>query len=125
MSKIFLISGSVLAGLGVAIGAFGAHALKAILESTNRVATFETGVKYQIYHAIALLILGILLQRVDHKFFVWSGYSFMVGVLLFSGSLFILSISGVTKWGMVTPLGGVGFILGWLFLLLGVLKTAN
>lgn len=125
MSKLFLITGSILAGLGVAVGAFGAHALKAVLESTNRVATFETGVKYQIYHALALLILGILMQRFEHKFFVWSGYSFIIGILLFSGSLFILSISGITKWGMVTPLGGVGFILGWLFLLLGIMKSAN
>ena len=84
MVKLFLVIGSALAGLGVAIGAFGAHALKETLEATNRVGTFETAVKYQIYHALALILLGILMQRFDHRLFTWAGYSFIIGTVLFS-----------------------------------------
>ena len=125
MSKLFLISGSIIAALGVAIGAFGAHALKAILEANNRLETFETGVKYQFYHALALIILGLLMQKFDDKTFVWAGYSYLTGILIFSGSLYILSLTGVGKWGAVTPLGGVAFILGWIFLAIGLFKTVN
>src|SRR5210317_2238682 len=98
MSKLFLISGSIIAGLGVAIGAFGAHALKAILETNNRLETFETGVKYQFYHALALILLGLIMQKFDDKTFVWAGYSYLVGILIFSGSLYTLSFTGIGKW---------------------------
>lgn len=125
MSKIFLISGSIIAALGVAIGAFGAHAFKSILEANNRLETFETGVKYQFYHALALIILGLIMQKFDDKAFVWAGYSYLTGILIFSGSLFILSLSGVGKWGAVTPLGGLAFIIGWVFLVIGLIKTVN
>ena len=125
MAKIFLILGSSFAGLAVAIGAFGAHALKSVLETTNRLPTFETGVKYQFYHALALIILGLLMQRFDHRMFTWAGYSFIAGIILFSGSLYILSISGVTKWGAVTPLGGVAFLIGWITLIIAISKSVN
>ena len=125
MAKIFLILGSSFAGLAVAIGAFGAHALKSVLEATNRLDTFETGVKYQFYHALALIVLGLLMQRFDHRMFTWSGYAFILGIFLFSGSLYILSISGVTKWGAVTPLGGVAFLIGWITLIIGITKSVN
>ena len=120
MAKIFLILGSSFAGLAVAIGAFGAHSLKSVLEATNRMATFETGVKYQFYHALALIVLGLLMQKFDHRMFNWAGYGFIAGIILFSGSLYILSLSGVTKWGAVTPLGGVAFLIGWLTLIIGI-----
>lgn len=125
MSKLFLISGSIIAGLGVAIGAFGAHAMKAILEANGRLETFETGVKYQFYHAIALILLGIIMQKFDDRLFTWAGYSYIIGILIFSGSLFILSLSGVGKWGAVTPLGGVALILGWIFLVIGLVRSVN
>ena len=125
MSKIFLILGSSFAGLAVAIGAFGAHALKSVLEATNRMETFETGVKYQFYHAIALLVLGLLMQKFDHRMFTWAGYGFVAGIILFSGSLYILSLSGVTKWGAVTPLGGIAFLIGWITLIIGITKSVN
>ena len=125
MAKIFLILGSSFAGLAVAIGAFGAHALKSILESTNRLETFETGVKYQFYHALALIVLGLLMQKFDHRMFTWAGYGFIIGTILFSGSLYILSLSGITKWGAVTPLGGVAFLIGWLALIIGISKSVN
>ena len=125
MAKIFLILGSSFAGLAVAIGAFGAHALKSILETTNRLETFETGVKYQFYHALALIVLGLLMQKFDHRMFTWAGYGFIIGTILFSGSLYILSLSGITKWGAVTPLGGVAFLIGWLALIIGISKSVN
>jgi uncharacterized membrane protein YgdD (TMEM256/DUF423 family) len=125
MSKIFLILGSSFAGLAVAIGAFGAHALKSVLEATNRMETFETAVKYQFYHAIALLVLGLLMQKFDHRMFTWAGYGFVAGIILFSGSLYILSLSGVTKWGAVTPLGGIAFLIGWITLIIGITKSVN
>jgi uncharacterized membrane protein YgdD (TMEM256/DUF423 family) len=125
MAKIFLILGSALGGLAVATGAFGAHALKSMLAATNRLETFETGVKYQFYHALALLILGLLMQKYEHKLFIWSGYGFIVGIILFSGSLYILSLTGVNKWGAVTPLGGLAFLVGWTMLLVGVSKAIN
>jgi uncharacterized membrane protein YgdD (TMEM256/DUF423 family) len=125
MSKIFLILVSSFAGLAVAFGAFGAHALKSVLVATNRIETFETGVKYQFYHAIALLVLGLLMQKFDHRMFTWAGYGFVAGIILFSGSLYILSLSGVTKWGAVTPLGGIAFLIGWITLIIGITKSVN
>ena len=125
MAKIFLILGSSFAGLAVAIGAFGAHALKTVLETTNRLETFETGVKYQFYHALALIVLGLLMQKFDHRMFTWAGYSYIAGIVLFSGSLYILSLTGVTKWGAVTPLGGVAFLIGWITLIIGITKSVN
>jgi len=125
MAKLFLILGSTLGGLSVAIGAFGAHALKTILANNNRLETFETAVKYQFFHALALLFLGLLMMKFDHKLFVWSGYGFIIGVFLFSGSLYILSLTGVNKWGAVTPLGGIAFLIGWISLIMGISKAIN
>ena len=109
----------------MAIGAFGAHALKNILEANDRMQTFETGVKYQFYHALALILLGLLMQKFDHKLFIWSGYGFIIGTILFSGSLYILSLTGIGKWGAVTPLGGVAYLIGWITLVIGISKSVN
>ena len=125
MAKIFLIIGGTLGGLSVAIGAFGAHALKNILEANDRMQTFETGVKYQFYHALALILLGLLMQKFDHKLFIWSGYGFIIGTILFSGSLYILSLTGIGKWGAITPLGGVAYLVGWITLIIGISKSVN
>lgn len=105
------------------IGAFGAHALKDLLESSGRVDTFETAVKYQFYHALALILLGIIMTNHVHPFYNYSGYTFAIGTLIFSGSLYILCVSGISKFGMITPVGGVFLIAGWLLLLLGIIKT--
>ncbi len=125
MSKLFLLSGSVLAAVAVAIGAFGAHALKELLTASNKLETFETAVRYQFYHALALLFLGLIMLKFDHKMFAWSGYSFIVGTIIFSGSLYILSLTGVNKWGAVTPLGGVALLIGWITLIIGLSKSVN
>lgn len=121
--KLFLILGSALGGLAVMIGAFGAHALKHILESSGRTETFETAVKYQFYNALALILLGILMFNLKHQLFDYAGYSFIIGTLVFSGSLYVLCITGITKFGMITPIGGLFLIAGWIFLLVGIVKT--
>ena len=123
MHKLFLIAGGVFGGLAVMIGAFGAHALKQTLEASGRIDTFETAVKYQFYHALALLLLGIIMMNLKHTFFTYSGYSFMIGTIIFSGSLYILCLTGITKFGMITPIGGLFMIAGWVFLILAILKT--
>lgn len=122
MQKIFLLTGSALGGLGIAIGAFGAHALKKTLLENGKLEVFETAVKYHFYHAFVLLILGILIERIQSPLLNYAGWAYIAGVTIFSGSLYILSISGVTKWGAITPIGGLILIIGWILLLLGILK---
>ena len=123
MQKTFLIIGSVLGALSVIIGAFGAHALKGLLESTGRIETFDTAVKYQFFHAFGLILLGILMFNLKHHFFQYAGYSFVIGTIVFSGSLYILCLTGITKFGIITPLGGLVMIAGWIFLMLGIIKS--
>jgi uncharacterized membrane protein YgdD (TMEM256/DUF423 family) len=120
--KFFIQAGAVLGLLGVALGAFGAHALRAMLDASGRAATFETAVKYQFYHALALVMVGVLMQLFGSnptivKLLNWSGYSFLGGTLIFSGSLYILCFTGITWLGAITPLGGVAMIAGWALLL--------
>lgn len=124
MHKLFLILGSTLGGLAVMIGAFGAHALKNLLESSGRYETFETAVKYQFYHALALILLGILMLNFKHNYYNYAGYSFTIGTIIFSGSLYILCLTGITKFGMITPIGGLFLIAGWALLLFGIVKSA-
>ncbi len=107
----------------VIVGAFGAHALKAILQESGRIETFETAVKYQFYHALALILLGILMFQLKNQLFNYAGYSFIVGTIIFSGSLYILCMTGITKFGMITPIGGLIMIAGWIFLMIGIMKS--
>lgn len=123
MNKLFLLSGIVLAGLGVAIGAFGAHALKAHLQLTNRVETFETGVQYQFYHALALIIIGIIAEKLNNSSAIeYAGYSMIVGTIIFSFSLYAICLTGITKLGAITPIGGVLLIVGWVCFATAVIK---
>lgn len=120
--KFFIQSGAVLGLLGVALGAFGAHALRTSLTASGRLDTFETAVKYQFYHALALVLIGVLMQQFGSnpavvKLLNWAGYSFLAGVLIFSGSLYVLCLTGVTWLGAITPIGGVALIAGWALLL--------
>ena len=101
--------------LGVAIGAFGAHGLKNVLSDPAKI-TFETAVRYQLIHGLALFIIGWLISRNPSSLLTASGWLFVTGIFLFSGSLYILCLSGVKAWGAVTPLGGVCFLAGWLLL---------
>lgn len=113
----FLSIAAVMGGLGVAGGAFAAHALKSQL-SEKSLDIFETGVRYQMYHALALLLVALLLTRTETPAtaLVVSGWSFIAGVLIFSGSLYALSFTEIKWLGAITPLGGVAFIIGWICL---------
>lgn len=115
-----LILGAIFAGLAVGIGAFGAHALKETLGSYH--TTFETGVQYQMFHATAILIVGLLLGKLDSRLLRTAGYLFATGIILFSGSLYVLSITKVSVLGAITPLGGVAFIAGWICFIIAVAK---
>jgi uncharacterized membrane protein YgdD (TMEM256/DUF423 family) len=113
MDRIFLFFGSLLGFLGVAFGAFGAHALKSRL-SADMLVVFETGVRYQMYHAFAILIVAAAIGRIgDANLLVLAGWFFVAGVALFSGSLYALSLSGVGVLGAITPVGGLLFLIGW------------
>ncbi|GAA4401604.1 DUF423 domain-containing protein [Nibrella viscosa] len=121
MVKFFIQSGAALGLLGVALGAFGAHALRAMLDASGRADTYETAVKYQFYHALALLAVGILIQLLGNnpaavRLLNIAGYLFLAGVIIFSGSLYILCFTGITTFGAITPIGGVLLIVGWALL---------
>lgn len=120
MNKLFLKLGAILAALSVALGAFGAHTFKVALEASNRTETFETAARYQMYGALTLIFVGILIDKVPHKFLTWAGYAFLVGTIIFSGSLYLICATGVTMWGAVAPLGGTSLMVGWVLFFLGV-----
>jgi len=124
LNKTFLQAGALMALLGVVLGAFGAHSLK-ILLSVERLATFEIGVRYQMYHAVALVLVALLAPHLSKRSIKITGWLFIVGIVLFSGSLYLLAcrdVIGLTtyRWlGPLTPIGGVCFILGWAMLFIG------
>ncbi|MBL7845222.1 MAG: DUF423 domain-containing protein [Cyclobacteriaceae bacterium] len=122
--KTFLI-GATFGLLGVALGAFGAHALKPMLVETGRVDTFELAVRYQFYHALAILLTGVLQHLFRASLFAYASWLFLAGVVLFSGSLYLLCFSQVTTFAMITPVGGVAWIAGWLCLLIGIYKSVK
>ena len=122
MNKFFLTAGAFFAAIAVICGAFGAHFLKTKLPAEG-LQTFETAVRYQFYHAFALLITGILYKEFPGKLLKWAGQLFIAGIFLFSGSLYILCGTQAVKWvGAITPFGGLCFILGWLLLAAGCYK---
>lgn len=122
MFRNFLMLGSLNAFLAVALGAFGAHVLKARL-STDMLAVFQTGVQYQMYHALALILIAVLSKQFpNNSSFNRSGWLFLVGIVLFSGSLYALSLSGIKVLGAITPLGGIAFLVGWFLLFWGAYK---
>jgi uncharacterized membrane protein YgdD (TMEM256/DUF423 family) len=127
MHKTFLIWAALLGALAVVLGAFGAHKLKELVPPET-VSTFQTGVTYQFYHVFALLAVGILYAHVPGPQLVWAGRLFLIGILLFSGSLYVLTLLkatdtvGLRGIGAITPIGGLAFIGGWVMLLLGILK---
>ena len=112
MDRLFLRLGAVAGFVGVALGAFGAHALRARL-SAEHLSVFETGVRYQLVHALALVLVGFLIGRRPERLIIVAGWLFTAGIVLFSGSLYILSITGTTAVGIVTPVGGLCFLAGW------------
>jgi len=122
--RVFFTIGCALGFTGVALGAFGAHALKARL-APELLAAFETGVRYQLTHALALLAVAWAWTRWPGRPAFVSGWLFIVGTLLFSGSLYALSITGVRELGLVTPFGGIALLTGWLCLLIAPWRKTN
>lgn len=115
IARLFMTIAAIFGGLGVAFGAFGSHTLKAYL-SKRSLEIFETGTRYQMYHALALLLVAILLTQIElpnPPTLVASGIAFIVGIVLFSGSLYALSLTGIQALGILTPIGGIVFIVGW------------
>jgi uncharacterized membrane protein YgdD (TMEM256/DUF423 family) len=113
MDRTFLLIGAILGFLGVAFGAFGAHALRSRL-SPELLAVFETGVRYQMYHALAVLVVAAAIGHIGNtRLLVAAGWAFFAGTLLFSGSLYALALTGVGMLGAVTPIGGLLFLAGW------------
>jgi uncharacterized membrane protein YgdD (TMEM256/DUF423 family) len=114
MIQIFISVAALLGGLSVAAGAFASHALREKL-SERAVEIFETGARYQMYHALALLLVALLLSRAEaaQSILIASGIAFIIGVVMFSGSLYTLSLTSIKWLGAIAPLGGAAFIVGW------------
>lgn len=113
--RLWLVAGSLTAGVAVAAGAFGAHALRTRL-GADQLAVFETGVRYQMYHGLAVLAVAWATDRWGGGAVQAAGWFFLAGIFLFSGSLYLLALSGQRWWGAITPLGGVAFLVGWVCL---------
>jgi uncharacterized membrane protein YgdD (TMEM256/DUF423 family) len=124
MARKILIGGILFSLLAVILGAFGSHALKDILEQNGRSQTFETAVQYQMFHALALLILGVWALKKPNKHLAYSAFLFSFGILFFSGSLYLLSIFNITVLGVITPIGGICFIAAWILLLNHALRSS-
>lgn len=124
-ARLCLAIASILGGLSVAAGAFGAHALKAQL-TEKALSTFELGTRYQMYHSLVLLVVGLLwLQRPDNAWFNYASWAFIIGITLFSGSLYGLGLSGIKILGIITPIGGIALITGWALLAIAAVSLTN
>ncbi|UZE23492.1 DUF423 domain-containing protein [Pseudomonas sp. B21-056] len=115
MLRSFLMLAAFFGFTGVALGAFAAHGLKNRL-SADYLAIFHTGVTYQLVHTLALLGVALLATHIPGRIVTWAGISFVLGILLFSGSLYLLTLTGISKLGIITPFGGLAFLIGWLCL---------
>ncbi len=128
MYKNYVIVAAIFGGLAVVLGAFGAHGLERVTSDEKILHGFHTGVQYQMYHALALLAIAMMVEKFQPKWIKWAGNCFIAGIILFSGSLYLLTFlkiqesSAVKFVGPLTPLGGIFFIAGWLFLLLATMK---
>ena len=120
MERTFILIAALAGFVGVALGAFGAHGLRGRL-TPEMLAVFETGVRYQLVHAVALLAVAALMDRLSGWLIVTAGWLFLSGMVLFSGSLYLLALTGVTILGAITPLGGLAFLAGWACLAFAVI----
>jgi uncharacterized membrane protein YgdD (TMEM256/DUF423 family) len=122
-AKIFLILGGINAVLVVLLGAFGAHGLKARM-TAEMLAVYQTGVHYHLFHALGLIVVGLVATQIsDSAYLRWSGWLMLAGIVLFSGSLYVLSVSGLRWLGMVTPFGGISFIVAWILFVVAIVKS--
>lgn len=124
MARLFAMMGAVFSGLAVAFGAFGAHSLKAILPEAS-LSVFETAVRYQMYHGLGLVLVGMAARAGIHRCIAPAGWAFLTGIVLFSGSLYLLALLNIRWLGAITPLGGLLFIVGWVLLAVGVWKARD
>ncbi|HIO92456.1 MAG TPA: DUF423 domain-containing protein [Leucothrix mucor] len=115
--KKFLLLGSLFALLAVIFGAFGAHGLEQSITDEKILARFHTGVEYQFYHAFGILIIALLIKNASSKLLTSAGIAFTLGIILFSGSLYLYVLTGNKSFGMITPIGGLLFIIGWVLLM--------
>lgn len=123
VARLFIVLGSINAALAVIFGAFGAHALKARI-SPEMLNVYHTGAQYHFYHALGMLLVGVLATQLQNQAVLrLSGFLMLAGIVLFSGSLYLLAITGVTWLGAVTPLGGVAFIAAWIVLALAAFRA--
>jgi uncharacterized membrane protein YgdD (TMEM256/DUF423 family) len=122
MTKIVLLTGVFFSMLSVVLGAFAAHGIKSKI-SPNMMAVFQTGVQYQFYHALALILIGLLMKQMPSSLLVWSAGLIAVGIVFFSGSLYMLALTGNKVFGPITPLGGVFFIIGWVLMFVSIVKS--
>lgn len=123
IARIFIALGSLNAALAVTLGAFGAHGLKSQLTETS-LAVYQTGVHYHFYHALGLILAGIIImQNTPSVAFKLSGWLMLTGIILFSGSLYLLGITNIRWLGVITPFGGMAFIIAWLALFAGIIRT--
>ena len=118
-NRKILLSGALFIALAIILGAFGAHALKDSL-STEMMKVYQTGVEYQFNNALGLLIIGLIGFQIHSKYIKWSGLLISTGIILFSGSLYLLALTGIKWIGAVTPIGGVSFVAGWVCLVLAI-----
>ena len=122
MQRIFFSLGAGFALLAVAIGAFAAHALKTRL-SGEMLSIFEIGARYQMYHALGLIAVAWAISQWNSQLVIAAGWLFVVGIAIFSGSLYVLSLTGIRQLGAITPIGGLAFIIGWFLLVLAALRS--
>ncbi len=121
MAKFWLISAGIFGFLSVALGAFGAHSLKNILDNYGK-SIYEKAVLYQMFHTMALFAVGLLQHFQKQTSFSVAGWGFFIGIVLFSGSLYLLAVTGIKWLGAITPVGGIAFLFGWFWLVLALIK---
>jgi len=118
--KFTLLAGAILGMLGVGLGAFGAHALKNLLAQNGRTETYELAVRYQFYHALGLVLIGLLMEKFTSSSLQWSSTLMLAGVILFSGSLYIYVLTNKTTFAMITPVGGLFLLAAWVVLVYAI-----
>jgi uncharacterized membrane protein YgdD (TMEM256/DUF423 family) len=119
--KLFIILGALNGFIAVALGAFGAHGLEGKIPD-KYLETWQTAVQYQMFHAVGLLVIGILAGKISSPLINWSGWLMLIGIILFSGSLFVLSVTQIKVLGAITPLGGVSFLVAWVLMIIAAYK---
>ena len=124
MSKLFMTSGAFFGFLAVILGSYSAHALRGKI-TVDELNSFDTAVRYQMFHALALIVTGLSVNHLSGILVNWTGLLFLVGIILFSGSIVLMRLTGIQNFGMITPFGGVCFILGWLLLAITFFKQPN